>query len=167
MFIELAQPFSHPENTDTKKYTSNSPGGAGVSPWISGVRGIVCESVGPLRHEVSVPFHDSQVRRAALLIQTGWDQRWGTDAYWEPGPFLGEHLIFRMVRSGVKVVGVDFPLTDRSTETQLIATGKIPIVENLRGLTSLPRVGFRFTVLPVEDATAAVYRVRAVAEIDG
>jgi len=131
----------------------------------AGLRAMVCESVGPVRHEVSVPFHDSQVRRAALLIQTGWDKRWGTDAYWEPGPFLGEHLIFRMARSGVRVVGVDFPVTDRSLETRLTTTGKIPIVENLRDLASLPRVGFRFSALPLEQGTGPIYAVHAFAEI--
>src|SRR5262245_18144147 len=80
-----------------------------------GLRAMVCESVGPVRHEVSGPFHDSQVRGIALLIQTGWDARWCTDAYFEPGPFLGDHLIFRMVRSGVRIVGVDFPVTERSS----------------------------------------------------
>jgi kynurenine formamidase len=129
------------------------------------VRAMVCESVGPVRHEVSVPFHDSQVRGAALLIQTGWDQRWGTPAYWEPGPFLGEHLIFRMVRSGVAVVGVDFPVSGESAETRLITTGRIPIVENLRDLVSLPRVGFRFTAVPVESSPGPVYMVQAFAEI--
>src|SRR5437870_12984954 len=84
------------------------------------LRAMVLQSVGPIRHEVSVPFHDSQVRRAALLIQTGWDQYWDTEAYWEPGPFLAEHLIFRFVRSGVRLVGVDFPIGDRKNETRLI-----------------------------------------------
>jgi kynurenine formamidase len=129
------------------------------------LRAMVCESVGPLRHEVSVPFHDSQVRGIALLIQTGWDQRWGTDAYWEPGPFLAEHLIFRMVRSGIKIVGVDFPVMERSSETRLITTQKIPIVENLRNLAALPRSGFRFTALPLEPAEGATYPVYAFAEI--
>src|SRR2546426_7103773 len=104
-------------------------------PQITGwVRAMVCESVGPVRHEVSVPFHDSKVRGAALLIQTGWDQRWGTEAYWEPGPFLGEHVIFRMVRSGVRVVGVDFWVSEPASETRLLTAGKIPIVENLHDL---------------------------------
>ena len=134
--------------------------GAALSTAFAGLRGMVCESVGPVRHEVSVPFHDSQVRGVALLVQTGWDQRWGTEAYWEPGPFLGEDLIFRMVRSGVKVVGVDFPVGERSSKTRLITTGKIPIVENLRGLAALPRIGFRFTIVPLEDSD-----VRAFAEI--
>src|SRR5262245_34247768 len=130
------------------------------------LRGIVFESVGPIMHEVSVPFHDSQVRGVALLIQTGWDQRWGTDAYWEPGPFLGEHLIFRMVRSGVRVVGVDFPVSgERSPETRLITGGRIPVIENLRGLESLPRVGFRFTAIPLTETPVAVYPVEAFAEL--
>jgi kynurenine formamidase len=118
-----------------------------------------------MRHEVSVPFHDSQVRGAALLIQTGWDERWGSDAYWEPAPFLAEHLIFRMARAGVRLAGVDFPITGRSSETRLVTTGPIPIVENLRGLASLPRLGFRFTALPLESTPGAVCAARAFAEI--
>ena len=129
----------------------------------SGLRAMVFDSIGPVRHEVSIPFHDSQVRGAALLIQTNWDQKWGTDAYWEPGPFLADHLIFRMVRSGVKVVGVDFPVTGNSQGTRLITSGKFPIVENLRGLASLPRLGFRFTAAPLEPGS--ICSVRAFAEL--
>ena len=143
-------------------FQTNAPAANSI---FAGLRAMVFESIGPVRHEVSVPFHDSQVRGAALLIQTGWDQRWATDAYWEPGPFLADHLIFRMVRSGVRVVGVDFPVTERSAETRLITTGKIPIVENLRGLATLPRVGFRFSALPLEPGISSKYAVHAYAEI--
>ena len=139
--------------------------GAAPSSPFSGLRAMVCESVGPVRHEVSVPFHDSQVRGVALLIQTGWDQRWNTDAYWDPGPFLADHLIFRMLRSGVRLVGVDFPVANRSSQTRLITNGKIPVVENLRGLASLPRVGFRFSAVPLEAGSVAPCIVRAFAEI--
>jgi arylformamidase len=136
-----------------------------IRPLISHLRAMVCESVGPVRHEVSVPFHDSQVRGAALLVQTGWDRRWGTEAYWEPGPFLGEHLMFRMARSSVLLVGVDFPVSGRSSETRLITTGKIAIVENLHGLDALPRLGFRFTVMPMKDAAGDICAARAFVEI--
>src|SRR4051812_40799786 len=112
MLIQLAH--SDMRNADAKEENPDS------HPLFTGLRSMVCESVGPVRHEVSVPFHDSQVRGIALLVQTGWDQRWGTDAYGEPGPFLAEHLIFRMVRSGVRLVGVDFPVTERSSQTRLI-----------------------------------------------
>jgi len=93
------------------------------------------------------------------------DKLWGADAYWEPGPFLGDLVIFRMVRSGVRVVGVDFPVSERSQETRLIATGKIAIVENLRDLASLPRVGLRFSAIPSENLPGAICAVRAFAEI--
>ena len=129
------------------------------------LRAMVLESVGPIRHEVSVPFHDSQVRGVAILIQTGWDQRWGSEVYWEPPPFLAEHLIFRCVRAGVRVVGVDFPVGDRSEATRLITTGKLPVVENLHGLAGLPRIGIRFNAIPLEPHSSSPIVVRAFAEI--
>jgi kynurenine formamidase len=133
--------------------------------FFSSFRAMVVESVGSIRHEVSVPFHDSQVRGIAFLIQTGWDQRWDTEAYWEPAPFLAEHLIFRLVRAGVRVVGVDFPVSGRTTETRLITTGKIPIVENLHSLASLPRVGFLFSATPFVPSSEEPLAVQAFAEI--
>ena len=159
--IELA----HPSPSGRGRPDSQGAGapGDGLGAF-SLLRAIVLESVGPIRHEVSVPFHDSQVRRAALLIQTGWDEYWGTEAYWNPGPFLGEHLIFRCVRAGVRVVGVDFPVADRTNETRLIWTGNISIIENLRGLASLPRVGFCFSAIALEQSSEPV-PVRAFAEI--
>ncbi len=169
--IELAHPSPFERGRRTREARARSgaasiegaPGEGFAS--FSLLRAIVLESVGPIRHEVSVPFHDSQVRRAALLIQTGWDEYWGTEAYWNPGPFLGEHLIFRCVRAGVCVVGVDFPVAGRTNETRLISTGNIAIIENLRGLASLPRVGFRFSAIALEQSSEPV-PVRAFAEIE-
>src|SRR5437867_1759844 len=168
--IELAHPSSSGRGRRTREARARSgeasiegAPGEGLASF-SLLRAIVLESVGPLRHEVSVPFHDSQVRRAALLIQTGWDDYWGTEAYWNPGPFLGEHLIFRCVRAGVRVVGVDFPVGSRTNETRLISTGNITIIENLRVLATLPRVGFRFSAIALEQSSEPV-PVRAFAEI--
>jgi kynurenine formamidase len=101
----------------------------------------------------------------ALLIQTGWDKLWGTDAYWEEPPFLADHLIFRMVRSTVKLVGVDFPVSGRSSGTRLITSGQIPIVENLQGLSTLPRIGFHFSAIPLEAAPDEISAVHAFAEL--
>jgi kynurenine formamidase len=132
--------------------------------------GIVLESVGPVRHEVKVPFHDSQVKGRAVLIQTGWDSRFGTEAYWEPGPFLSEEVLFRLVRSGARLAGVDFWVNPPATgaghaQTRLILGGNIPIVENLRNLPVLPRWNFRFCAVALEAAASSSYPVRAFAEI--
>ncbi len=127
---------------------------------------IVVQSIGPVKHEVSVPFHDSQVKGKALLIQTGWDQHWGNGSYWETGPTLAESLIFRLVRSEARILGVDFCITGPSGGTQLLVGGKIPIVENLRDLPSLPRWGFRFGTAPARPAGGSTLcPVRAFAEI--
>lgn len=143
-----------------------SHGNSGDPPRIEeSFAGIVIESVGPFRHEVSVPFHDSQVKGKAVLIQTGWDQRWGGDSYWEPGPTLADSLIFRLVRSGVRILGVDFWISGPAAGTQLLLEGKIPIVENLRNLSSVPRWGFRFATLPLSPPAGTSYPVRVFAEI--
>jgi kynurenine formamidase len=65
----------------------------------------------------------------------------------------------------VKLVGVDFPIVAGSAETRLITTGKIAMVENLRGVGALPRVGFRFSVVPLESTNGGVCAVQAYAEI--
>jgi arylformamidase len=130
----------------------------------AGLRAMVFESIGPVRHEVSIPFHDSQVRGAALLIQTGWDQRWGDETYWNAPPYLADHLLFRMARAGVRLAGVDFPVSGRSSETRLITGGQVAIVENLCALAALPRVGFRFTVAPLTAEPGEIRAVRAFAE---
>jgi kynurenine formamidase len=134
------------------------PGSEPATPLYS-LSTMVLQSVGPMRHTVNVPFHDSQVKGKAVLIQTGWDARWGTDAYWERCPSLSDELIFRMVRSGVGIAGVDFWIT-REPRTQLVQDGKIPIVENLRDLSALPRWGFTFHVIPLPSGG-----VRAWAEV--
>jgi kynurenine formamidase len=127
---------------------------------VAGVHTMVLQSVGAVRHAINVPFHDSQARGKALLIQTGWDQFRGTAAYDEPGPYLHEELIFRLIRARVRLLGLDFG----SSNTQELIANDIPVVENLSSLKSMPRWGARFFAVPAriqgESAT-----VRAFAEI--
>jgi len=137
---------------------------------VAGIPAMVLESVGPKRHAVSVPFHDSQARGKAILIRTGWDERWGTDAYWEPGPYLHEDLVFRLIRARVKLVGVDFPNIDdaddpeKPAHTQLLAKD-ILIVEHMCNLKSAPKAGFKFYAVPLRILRGASCPVRAFGEI--
>jgi kynurenine formamidase len=124
----------------------------------AGFMAMVLESVGPMRHAVNVPFHDSQARGKAILIRTGWDAKWGTAAYDEPGPYLHEELVFRLIRSNVRLVGVDFGHVDPEQVAEMTSK-EIVLVQNLRGLKSLPTSGFLFHV----SRTAAA--IRAFAEI--
>ena len=125
--------------------------------------------LGPDGRTVAVEL-PAGVARAAVLIRTGWDARWGTPAYWEPGPFLGDAAIGALVEAGVGLVGVDFWNVDdtgnlaRPAHTRLLDAG-ILIVEHLCGLDQLPAAGFRFTAVPAPIRGAASLPVRAFAEL--
>lgn len=107
---------------------------------------------------------------SAVLIRTGWDERWGTEAYWQPGPYLDAAVAQRLVDIGVALVGVDFWNIDdthdpaRPAHTQLLGAG-IPIVEHLTRLGQLPAAGFRFFAVPAPILGAASMPIRAFAEV--
>jgi kynurenine formamidase len=79
-----------------------------------------------------------------VLLATGWDRFWGTDDY-PRHPVLTEDAASALVEAGVQVLGAD----------RLI-------IENLRGLTGLPRT-VEFTALPLSIAGGDGAPVRAVA----
>jgi arylformamidase len=103
----------------------------------------------------------------AVLIRTDWDQRWGTDAYWEPGPHLGPATLQQLVHARPALVGVDFWNVDdpddpaRPAHTQLLGAG-IPIVEHLTRLAAVPAEARTF-VVPLAIETAPSVPVRAFA----
>jgi arylformamidase len=86
--------------------------------------------------------HGSLTGRA-VLVRSGWDQRWATDAYWEPGPFLGPTTVQQLLHHRPALVGVDFWNVDdpsdpqRPVHTALLGAG-IPIVEHLHSLDTIP-----------------------------
>jgi kynurenine formamidase len=153
--VEISQPFDG--KNGTMLYT---PRAGTIEPMLT----MVLESVGPMRHAVSVPFHDSQARGKAILIRTGWDQKWGTESYGEPGPFLHEDLVFRLIRSNVKLVGVDFGAIDADSRLQLQAKG-IAILENLRDLNTIPKWGFTLRIENLGDGSPGIQAVRVFGEI--
>jgi kynurenine formamidase len=105
----------------------------------------------------------------AVLVRTGWDDRWGTDAYWEAGPYLGPTLVQQLLHGGPAVVGVDCWNVDdhldpgRPVHTALLAAG-IPVVEHLRRLGDVPEGGRLFVVPPaIRGAPSVPVRVFALA----
>lgn len=108
--------------------------------------------------------------QAAVLIRTGWDSRWGSAAYWKPGPFLAESLGRRLIEANAGLVGVDCWNVDDTTtrrrpiHTMLLEAG-IPIVEHLCRLDRLPPEGFRFFAPVLRIVRGASFPVRAFAEL--
>jgi len=107
---------------------------------------------------------------AALVLRTGMDASWETDAYWSEGPFLTADAADLLVRSRIALLGVDFLNVDDTTDprrpvhTALLRAG-IPIVENLTNLGQLTPTGSRLHAPTVPIEGAASFPIRAYAMV--
>lgn len=117
-------------------------------------------------------FAASDVRGKAVLIHTGWDRHWDTEAYGsERHPFLTADGATWLAQNGAALVGIDSLNIDDKTDgsrpahTTLLRAG-IPIVEHLRGLDQLPPRGFRFYAAPLAIEGIGTIPVRAYAVVD-
>jgi arylformamidase len=112
----------------------------------------------------SLGGHD--LRGKAVLIRTGWDRHWRTDAYFEGHPYLTRDAAEHLVNAGALIVGIDSLNIDdtadmsRPVHTTLLGA-EIPIVEHLQGLAGLPEDGFRFFAVPVKVKDFGTFPVRA------
>ena len=117
-------------------------------------------------------FATADVRGHAVLVHTGWDRHWRTDAYFENHPFLTETAAEYLCDSGAALVGIDSHNIDdtsrrtRPVHTVLLGAG-IPIVEHMTGLEQLPETGFVFHAAPPRVKGVGTFPVRAHAIIDG
>jgi kynurenine formamidase len=108
----------------------------------------------------------------AVLVRTGWDQHWRTDAYGDPSaPHLTRDAAEWLVDQGATLVGIDAVNIDsmadgeRPVHTVLLAAG-IPVLEHLTALEQLPPRGFRLHAAPVPVRGMGTFPVRAYAVLD-
>jgi kynurenine formamidase len=116
-------------------------------------------------------FEDVHVRGRAVLVDTGWDAHWRTDAYFEGHPFLTEDAAQYLAEEGATLVGIDsYHVDDLSTGKRLVHSTllarDIPIVEHVCNLDAIPDVGFRFHAVPVKVKAFGTFPVRAFARIE-
>jgi arylformamidase len=136
---------------------------------LAGLEGVVVDA-SPENAPVDLGLDEERVRGRAVLVRSGWDRRWGSDAYFEPEPYLSPGSVDLLVRSGAALVGVDWNNVDDTTDparpahTRLLDAGVL-IVERLRGLDGLPAEGFRFFAVPPRIVRGASFPVRAFAEL--
>lgn len=116
-------------------------------------------------------FETGEVAGKAVLVRTGWDAHWRTDAYFEGHPFLTEAAANHLVEAGAILVGIDsYNIDDtsdmrRPVHTAVLGAG-IPIVEHMTGLHHLPASGFRFTAAPPKIKGMGTFPVRAFAILE-
>lgn len=113
-------------------------------------------------------FAGIDVRGKAVLVHTGWDAHWRTDAYFENHPFLTEAAARLLVQGGAALVGIDsYNIDDTRTRTRPIHTAllgaDVPIVEHMTNLASLPDGPFRFAAVPPRVKGMGTFPVRAFA----
>jgi kynurenine formamidase len=116
-------------------------------------------------------FDGLDVKGRAVLVHTGWDRHWTTDAYFDGHPYLTEAAAAVLVERGAVFVGIDsFNIDDtadgrRPVHTTLLGNN-IPIGEHLCGLGALPARGARFFAVPVKVKAFGTFPVRAFARIE-
>ncbi len=104
----------------------------------------------------------------AVLVATGWDGHWGTDAYLSGNPFLTEAAARHLIDAGAALIGIDSLNVDslvdpsRPAHTAILDAG-IPLIEHLTGLDQLPADGWRFFAVPPRIRGMATFPVRAFA----
>ena len=136
---------------------------------LANLDGVVVRVTGATERAISQDvFSGLDVRGKAVLIHTGWARHWRTDQYFEGHPYLTAKAAEYLVKERVALVGIDsFNIDDtgggdRPVHTTLLGN-RIPIVEHLRGLDSLPEIGFKFFAVPAKVKGIGSFPVRAFA----
>ncbi|HSK93038.1 MAG TPA: cyclase family protein [Candidatus Angelobacter sp.] len=136
---------------------------------LANLEGIVVRVAGSSERAIPASaFGADDVRGRAVLVHTGWDRHWRTEAYFTGHPFLTADAAAQLRDSGAALVGIDSLNIDdtddgsRPAHTTLLAAG-IPIVEHLRGLDQLPVRGFRFFAVPAPVRGMGTFPARAFA----
>lgn len=114
---------------------------------------------------------DRDVRGAAVLLHTGWDRHFGTEAYGTGAPFLTGDAAQHLIDAGAVLVGIDSLNIDdtesggeRPAHSLLLGAG-VHVVEHLTRLGELPPRGARFTAAPPAVEGFGTFPVRAYAEL--
>ena len=108
----------------------------------------------------------------AVLVHTGWDAHWRTEAYFDNHPFLTAAAAAWLVDHGAAFVGIDSHNIDdtrtrsRPVHSTLLASN-IPIGEHLTNLAAVPDSGFAFSAVPPKVKGMGTFPVRAFARVEG
>jgi kynurenine formamidase len=115
-------------------------------------------------------FEGLEVEAKAVLVATGWDRNWGSEAYYSDHSFLTPEAAEYLIANGAALVGIDSHNIDdtrvrtRPVHAALLGAG-IPICEHMTNLGALPDSWFRFAAAPPKVKGMGTFPVRAYAVI--
>jgi kynurenine formamidase len=116
-------------------------------------------------------FEALDITGKAVLVHTGWDRHWRTEAYYENHPFLTEAAARLLAERGAVLVGIDSHNIDdtraprRPVHTILLGAGVL-VCEHLTNLGALPDSGFRFSAVPPKVSGMGTFPVRAFGQVN-
>ena len=127
----------------------------------------------PFENDLAVDadaFAGLDVRGRAVLVHTGWNRYWRTEAYFTDHPYLTEAAARALIEGGAAFVGIDsHNIDDTRTRTRPVHTlllgADIPIGEHMAGFEQLPDRGFRFSAVPPKIKGMGTFPVRAFAVV--
>lgn len=134
--------------------------------------GLIVDLAPEARSFTADQFEGLDLHGRAVLLRTGWDKRWGTDAYGNgQHPYLDQGGAMALVAAGAALVGIDGQNIDSTSDPArpahtLLLRADIPIVEHLTWLEQLPFDGFRFTAAPPLVKGMGTWPVRAYAVVE-
>lgn len=130
--------------------------------------------------KIKVPYEESlsieadhlsgyDIAGKAVLLQTGWDQHWRKDSYFENHPFLSAAGASYLESQQVKLVGIDSHNIDDTRQSNrpshtILLGNNILIVEHLCMLHLVPESNFLFTAVPPKIKSTGSFPVRAFAK---
>jgi kynurenine formamidase len=129
------------------------------------VTGAAERGVGPLAF---APF---DVAGAAVLVHTGWDRHFGTDAYGVDAPFVTREAAEHLIAAGARLVGIDSVNIDEMPGGgerpchSLLLGARIPVLEHLTGLDQVPVTGAVLHAAPLRIRQFGTIPVRAYAAV--
>ncbi|HWN11562.1 MAG TPA: cyclase family protein [Pyrinomonadaceae bacterium] len=135
---------------------------------LANLEGVVIRHANSAGREISAAtLTGMDLARKAVLFHTGWDQHWRTSKYFDGNhPFLNAESAEYLVRAGARLVGIDSYNIDDTRDGNrpahsILLRQRVPIVEHLRGLESLPDKDFKFFAVPVKVKEFGTFPVRA------
>ena len=111
-------------------------------------------------------FDGLSLKGKAVLVETGWSDRWQTQEYFDPNPFLTEDACRYLVDAGAVFVGIDSANIDdmsdlrRPAHTVLLGNG-VTICEHMTNLAALQTNEGRLHAVPIAWQGGATFPVRA------
>jgi kynurenine formamidase len=108
-----------------------------------------------------------------VLCHTGWQQRSGTRAFFDPEwPGLSEEAARYLVDHGVKAVGIDSPSVDSmpcliagAPAHRILLGSGLPIFESLVNLDKIYGLDFTFYGMPLKIQGCEASPIRAIAQL--